>query len=86
MENKERSQPEAQYQRELEGVRNDVAHLTSLLEQMLRAKDGEGTSTQPNEAPPAAQIPVALINDEANTPNKQHLIPLGPSKSLLQWI
>jgi len=72
MENEERSQPEAQYQRELEGVRNDVPHLTSLLEQMLRAKDGEGTSTQPDEAPPVAQIPVAPINAGANTPNKQH--------------
>ena len=78
MENEERSQPEAQYQRELEGVRNDVAHLTSLLEQMLRAKDGEGTSTQPDEAPPAAQIPVAPIDVGANTPHKQHSNPTQP--------
>jgi hypothetical protein len=54
MKNEERSQLEAQYQRELEGVRNDVAHLTSMLEQMLRARDGEGTSTQPDEALAAA--------------------------------
>ncbi|XP_073264252.1 uncharacterized protein [Populus alba] len=78
MENEERSQPEAQYQRELEGVWNDVAHLTSMLEQMLRARDGEGTSTQPNEAPAAAQIPVAPINMGANTPNKQHPNPTRP--------
>eukprot|EP00258_Populus_trichocarpa_P037241 XP_024453260.1 uncharacterized protein LOC112326933 [Populus trichocarpa] len=78
MENEERSQPEAQYQRELEGVRNDVAHLTSMLEQMLRARDGEGTSTQPDEAPAAAQIPVAPINVGANTPNKQHPNPTRP--------
>ncbi|XP_034932830.1 uncharacterized protein [Populus alba] len=71
MENEGRSQPESQYQRELEGVRNDVAHLTSMLEQLLRARDGEGTSTQPNEAPAAAQIPVAPINIGANTPTKQ---------------
>ncbi|XP_034903465.1 uncharacterized protein [Populus alba] len=71
MENEGRAQPEAQYQRELEGVRNDVAHLTSMLEQILRARDGEGTSTQPNEAPAAAQIPVAPINIGANTPTKQ---------------
>ena len=71
MENEGRSQPESQYQRELEGVRNDVAYLTSLLEQLLRARDGEGTSTQPNEAPTAAQIPVAPINIGANTPTKQ---------------
>ena len=70
MENEGRSQPESQYQRELEGVRNDVAHLTSMLEQLLRARDGEGTSTRPNEAPAAAQIPVAPINIEANTPTK----------------
>jgi hypothetical protein len=78
IENKERSQLEAQYQREIEGVRNDVAHLTSLLEQMLRAKYGEGTSTQPDEAPPAAQISVAPINMGANTPYKQHPNPTRP--------
>jgi len=55
-----------------------VAHLTSLLEQMLRAKDGEGTSTQPDEAPAAAQIPVAPINVGANTPHKQHPNPTRP--------
>ncbi|XP_034906448.2 uncharacterized protein [Populus alba] len=71
MENEGRSQPESQYQRELEGVRNDVAHLTSMLEQLLRARDGAGTSTQPNEAPAASQIPVAPINIGANTPTKQ---------------
>ena len=78
MENEERSQPETQYQRELEGVRSDVAHLTSMLEQILRVRDGEGTSTQPNEAPAAAQIPVAPINIGANTPNKQNPNPARP--------
>jgi hypothetical protein len=78
MENEERSQLEAPYQRELEGVRNDMAHLNSLLEQMLRARDGEATSTQPDEAPPAAQIPVAPQNTGANTPNKQHPDPTRP--------
>jgi membrane-associated HD superfamily phosphohydrolase len=78
IENEERTQPEAQYQRELEGVQNDVAHLTSMLEQILRAKDGEVTSTQPDEAPPVAQIPVAPINTGANTPNKQHPNPTRP--------
>jgi hypothetical protein len=34
---------------ELEGVQNDVAHLTGLLEQMLRERDGEGMSTQPGD-------------------------------------
>jgi len=55
-----------------------VAHLTSMLEQMLRARDGEGTSTQPDEAPLVAQIPVAPINTGANTPNKQHPNPTRP--------
>jgi hypothetical protein len=35
MENKERSQPEAYYQRELEGIWNDDAYLIGLLEQMF---------------------------------------------------
>jgi hypothetical protein len=78
MENEERSQPEAQYLRELEEVRNDVAHLTSLLKKMLRARDGEGTSTKPDEAPPAAQIPAAPINARANIPNKHHPNPTQP--------
>ncbi|KAL3583079.1 hypothetical protein D5086_017411 [Populus alba] len=78
MENEERSQPKAQYQRELEGVWNDMAHLTSMLEQMLRARNGEGTATQPEEAPAAAQIPVVPINVGANTPNKQHPNPTRP--------
>ena len=55
-----------------------MAHLTSMLEQMLRARDGEGASTQPDEAPAAAQIPVAPINIGANTPTKQSLNPAGP--------
>ena len=44
MENEERTEPESPYQKELEAVRNDVAHLASLLEKALRTKDGEGTS------------------------------------------
>jgi len=35
LENEERSQPETQYQRELDGFWNDVAHLISLLKQMF---------------------------------------------------
>ena len=55
-----------------------MAQLTSMLEQMLRARDREGTSTQPDEAPPAAQILVAPINIGANTQNKQHPNPTRP--------
>ncbi|XP_073261302.1 uncharacterized protein [Populus alba] len=49
-----------------------------MLEQMLRARDRERTSTQPDEAPAAAQIPIAPINVGANTPNKQHPNPTRP--------
>ncbi|KAL9354849.1 hypothetical protein Peur_052819 [Populus x canadensis] len=56
MENKERAHLESHYQTELESVKNEVARLTDLLEQLLRAKNGEGTSTQPPEGAPAAHI------------------------------
>jgi len=46
MENEERAQLEAQHQKELESLKKDVAMLTSLLEQALRSKLGEETSTQ----------------------------------------
>ena len=55
-----------------------MAHLTSMLKQMLRARDGKGTSTQLDEAPPAAQIPDEPINTGANIPNKQHPNPTRP--------
>ena len=61
MEDEERAHLETQYQGQLEGVWNDVERLTSLLEQLLKAKDGEGTSTQPDEAPPVAKIPEGFI-------------------------
>jgi hypothetical protein len=35
MENEERLNPKAQYQRNLDGVWNDVAHLIGLLKQMF---------------------------------------------------
>jgi hypothetical protein len=54
MENEERTQLDAQYQKELNGLKEDVARLTSLLEQTLRSKSGEGTSSQPAFT---AQIP-----------------------------
>jgi len=46
MENEERTQLDAQYQKELNGLKEDVARLTSLLEQTLRSNSGEGTSSQ----------------------------------------
>ena len=77
MENAERTELESQYQRELEAMRNDVARLTSLLEKALRTKDGEGTSAQTEEAPPAVQSPVAPQNLGTVTPTK-HLDPSRP--------
>ena len=45
MENEERAHLEAHYQRELENMKDDIARLTSLLEQALVFKSREGTST-----------------------------------------
>ena len=44
MENKERTQLEAQHQKELESLREEDARLTSLLEQALRDKSGKATN------------------------------------------
>jgi len=44
MENEERTQLDAQHQKDLNGLKKDVARLTSLLKQALRSKSGEGTS------------------------------------------
>ena len=53
MENEERAHLEAHYQRELESMKNDIARLTSLLEQALVSKSGEDTFTQPAVATPS---------------------------------
>ena len=71
MENKERTEPESPYQKELEAIRNDVARLTNLLEKTLRARDGEGTSAQTDEAPPAVQSPGAPHILGTSSPKKQ---------------
>ena len=57
MENKEKAHLESHYQTELKSVKNEVSRLTDLLEQLLRAKNGEGTSAQPPEGAPVAHIP-----------------------------
>ena len=59
MENEERAHLEAYYQRELENMKNDIARLTSLLEQAIVSKSGEGTSTQPAVATPSISMPSA---------------------------
>lgn len=62
MQNKERAQLEAQHQKELESLKKDVARLTSLLEQALRSKSGEGTSTQPAFTTQIPLMPATLFN------------------------
>jgi len=78
MENEERAHLESHYQTELESVKNEVARLTDLLEQLLRAKNGEGTSTQQPEGAPAAHIPQTSQNQGANSANEQHFVPITP--------
>ena len=56
MENKEMAHLEAHYQRELGNMKNDITRLTSLLEQALISKSGEGTSTQPAVATPSISM------------------------------
>jgi hypothetical protein len=57
MENEERAHLEAHYQNELEFMKNEVPRMTSLLKQLLRAKNREGTSTQPPIETPAVHAP-----------------------------
>jgi len=48
MENEERAQLEAQHQKKVDNLKEEVARLTSLLEQALRDKSGKATLiTQP---------------------------------------
>jgi hypothetical protein len=65
MENEERTQLDAQHQKELNGLKEDVARLTSLLEQALRSNSGEGTSFQPaftTQMPPMPSVTFNLPN------------------------
>jgi hypothetical protein len=43
MENKERAQLEVQYKKKVDNLKEEVARLTSLLEQALREKSGKAT-------------------------------------------
>jgi len=78
MENEERAHLESHYQTELESVKNELARLTDLLEQLLRTKNGEGTSAQQPEGAPTAHIPQASQNQGANSANEQHFVPITP--------
>jgi hypothetical protein len=49
MENEEKAQLEAQHRKEMESLREEVARLTSLLEQALRSKPEEAKFTTQRE-------------------------------------
>jgi hypothetical protein len=78
MENEERAILKSRYQSELESVRNEVSWMTNLLEQLLRAKNEEGTSTQPPIGAPPAHVPGASQNLGADSVTKQHFTPAIP--------
>ncbi|XP_061979625.1 uncharacterized protein LOC133700079 [Populus nigra] len=76
MENEERAHLRSHYQNELESVKNEVAHMTNLLEQLLKAKNGEGTSTQPIMGAPAAHIQGTSQNLGVDSTAEQHFVPI----------
>jgi hypothetical protein len=78
MENEERAHLESHYQNELESVKNEVARMTNLLKQLLKAKNGEGTSTQPIMGAPAAHIQGTSQNLGVDSTAEQHFVPIAP--------
>jgi len=78
MENEERAHLESHYQNELESVKNEIARMTNLLEQLLKAKNGEGTSTQPIIGAPSAYIQGTSQNVGVDSTAKQHFVPIAP--------
>ena len=80
MENEER----AHYHTKLEAVKSEVSRLTDLLEQLLRTKNGEGTSTQPPIGALPAHDPGVSQNLGANSGMEQHFasaIPIQPPQA-----
>jgi hypothetical protein len=47
MENEERGQIEAHYQKKIESIKDEVARVINLLEQVLSFKNGKGLFAQP---------------------------------------
>ena len=76
MEKEERAHLELHYQNELESVKNEVARMTNLLEQLLKAKNGEGTSTQQIVGAPATHIQGTLKTLGADSTAEQHFVPI----------
>ena len=66
MEDEERAYREARFQEELDSLKDSVARLTGLLEQVLRNTSGEGTSTRP--APLPASQPEEIIGGHTQEP------------------
>jgi hypothetical protein len=62
----------------LESVKNEVARMTNLLEQLLKAKNKEGTSTQPIMGAPTAHVPGTSQNLGTNSMAEQHFMPIAP--------
>ena len=63
-------------------MKNEVSRLTNLLEQLLRAKNGEGTSTQPPIGASSFHVPGISQNLGADSATGQHFAPAtadGPS-------
>jgi len=85
MENEERNQLEIQHQKELESLKEDVARLTSLLEQALRPRAGEGTSSQPTftPQPPPPFIPPSEPQHAAHFVPTQSAHPMRVPHSVL---
>ena len=89
MEHEERARLESRYQSELESVKNEVSRMTNLLEQLLKAKRGEGTSAQPATSSPVMHIPIASPILGADSVAEQHLCQPSLSDQLTRdppWI
>jgi hypothetical protein len=70
MEDEERAHRDVHFQEELESLKANVAHLTSLLEQTLRNASGEGPSNQPAifVQPPATTQPEETMSEHGQEP------------------
>ena len=85
MEHEERAHLESRYQSELESVKSEVSRMSNLLEQLLKAKSGEGTSAQPVTSSPVSHIPIASPILGADSVTEQHFapaIPIRPAHTL----
>jgi hypothetical protein len=79
MDNEERAQLETGYKKEMESLKEDVARLTSLLEQALRSKSGEGTSSQPSFTAQFQPMPTASFIPPSEPHDVDHFLPAQPA-------